>query len=84
MLAVRCEKYKEKPLHGKVTAVKASCVLIDWLIGIYSGMWREWRGGRIFVYSDRINNDDIILRGITFTKSNRVCSATVSSLKELY
>lgn len=70
-----------------MTAVKASCVVIDWLIGSYSGMWREWRGrseGKSIVYSDEICYDDIILGGITFTKSNRLRPATVSSLKELY
>ena len=50
-------------------------------------MWREWRGrseGKSIVYSDEIGYDDIILGGITFTKSNRLRPATVSSLKELY
>lgn len=56
-IAIRRMKYKEKPLIGKVTAIKESSVVIDWLIGSYSGMWKEWRGrseGKSVIYSDKI------------------------------
>ena len=88
-IAVRCKKYNDKPLIGRVTAVNSGkqSVTIDWLIGSYSGMWREWRGrseGKSIVYSDDIPVGDILLRKIDFTKSRRLRPTTVASLKELY
>ena len=43
-IAVCCEKYDDKPLLGKVTGTEETFVMIDWMVGTYSGTWREWRG----------------------------------------
>ena len=70
-----------------MTAVNNQSVTIDWLVGSFSGMWREWRGrsgGKSIIYSDTIPFYDILQQNIEFTKSNRLRPSTVAALKELY
>ena len=86
-IAVVSNKYDDRPLLGRVTGVKQDKVIIDWMVGSYSGTWREWRGrsgGKAVIYSDTIMKQDIVLRNITLTKSHRLKPEQVTCLKELY
>ena len=81
------DKYHDRPLLGRVTAVKQDVVTIDWMVGSYSGVWREWRGrseGKSVIYSDNIKVTDILLPNITFTKCQKLKQDTTMLLKELY
>ena len=87
-MAVRCSKYSERPLIGRVKSVNGNNnITIDWLIGTYSGYWKEWKGrheGKPVVYSEEIPVEDIVLSSISFTKSWKLPPKTVAALKELY
>ena len=80
-------KYDDRPLLGRVTGVMQEEVMIDWMVGSYSGSWREWRGrsrGKAVVFTDTIKKKDILLCNIALTKSCRLKSDQVTCLKELY
>ena len=88
-VAVICHKYRDRPLIGRVASFDhhRKDVLLDWYMGTYSGSWRWWKGkkdGQMFVYTDRIPVEDIVMRHIPFSKSMRLGAATISSLKEAY
>ena len=80
-------KYDDRPLLGRVTGVMQEEVMIDWMVGSYSGSWREWRGrsgGKAVVFTDTIKKKDILLCNIALTKSRRLKPDQVTCLKELY
>ena len=44
-------------LIGKITEINDINATIDWCVGTYSGIWKEWRGrkdGKAVVFSDTI------------------------------
>ena len=87
MIAVRSNKYRERPLLGRITTVKQDTVVFDWLVGSYSGTWKDWRGrenGKSVIYSDELPTSDILMTSITLTKAKKLQPQTVATLKELY
>ena len=85
-VAVKCGKYKERPLIGRISEVDNVNITIDWYIGTYSDTWKEWRGrqdGKPVIFSDSIPVKDILMK-VSFTKSMRLPSSVIRSLKELY
>ncbi len=70
-IAVDCKQYKERPHIGKLERVTPASVTIHWLIGTYSGVWKEWKkqGNNV---SEEVDPENIVLPGITLTKSNRL------------
>ena len=86
MVAVRSDKYSEKPLIGQVTEVNKDDITINWYIGTFSGYWKEWKGrqdGKSVIFSDTIPFKDI-LQSVSFTKTMKLPPKTVAALKELY
>ncbi len=83
MVAVDCKQYKERPQIKKLVRVTPASVTIHWLIGTYSGVWREWKkqGNNI---SKEVDPENIVLPGIALTKSNRLHPSTVAQLKRAY
>lgn len=81
-VAVDCPKYQEQPQLGRVVGIKKGWIIIEWLIGTYSGVWREWKkkGQNI---TDEVNVDNVLC-GITLTKANRLCQSTIAELKDMY
>lgn len=62
-----CGKYTERPLIGRVTEANNGEIVIDWMIGSYSGVWREWKGreGRCSeTYTEKIPYSDIVLKNV--------------------
>lgn len=85
-VAVRCDKYKERPLIGCITQICEKTVDINWMIGSYSGVWKEWKGrseGKCVTFSDTISREDVMIP-VEFTKGMRIPPRKVSNLKELY
>ena len=85
-VAVRCEKYSERPLIGCITNINTEAVTINWMIGSYSGIWKEWKGrseGKYVTFADTIPQEHVMI-SVEFTKGMRLPQKTVSSLKELY
>ena len=85
-IALRSQKYKEKPLIGRITSTGKTNVTIDWYIGTYSGTWKQWKGreqGKTVTFTDIIQRSDI-LQTLTFTKAMRLPTATVTELKTKY
>ena len=83
---MKCQKYKEWPLIGKITAVDGVNITIDWYVGTYTGTWKEWHGrkdGKAVIFSDTIPLKDILMK-VSFTKSMRLPSMIIPALKELY
>ena len=66
MIAVRCSKYQERSLIGCVINLTGREVVFDWMVGSYSGTWKEWRGredGKLVVFSDSVPVEDAICMG---------------------
>ena len=85
-MAVRCMKFKERPLIGCVTSVNSITVVTDWYVGSYSGTWKIWKGrenGKPTIFQEVIKLQDV-LATVEFTKSMRLSPKTVSTLKQLY
>ena len=81
------EVYKDRPLLGRVKSIQALKVTIEWLMGSYSGKWREWKGKvgkELVVYTDEIPVNDIIHRNITLNSSMHLTPSVVKILKEKY
>ncbi len=80
--AVNCDKYSEEPQIGKVTAVQEQSIIIEWLIGTYTGVWRQWKKGENI--SDDIEPKDVVRRNVKLTKANRLSPSMVTELKAAY
>ena len=83
---MKCDKYGERPLIGRITEINEKNVNINWMIGSYSGVWKEWKGrseGRYITFADTIPWEDVMI-SVEFTKGMRLPQKTVSTLKELY
>ena len=86
LVAVRCDKFHERPLIGSICEIFDDAVQIEWYIGTYSGTWKmENRSeGKYVRFQEHISLEDVLMREIRFTKSMRIPLKTASSLKELY
>ena len=87
MIAVRCSKYQERPLIGRVTKLTGREVMFDWMVGTYSGTWKEWRGredGKPVIFSDSVPVEDVVYGPITLHKSKKLPPQTIKELKEVY
>jgi len=86
-VAVFSEKYSERPLLGRVTAVFDEDIQMDWMVSTYSGVWREWTGraeGKRCVFNDRIKKSKILMKSVNFTNAKRLKPDIVRELKQLY
>ena len=86
MIAVNSQKYPDRPLIGRVTEVTSKNVKLEWMIGTYSGTWKEWRGredGEEVVYTDVVPLTDVVYHPITLTTSMRLSSQVVSELRKI-
>ena len=84
--AVKCDKYSERPLNGCITKTCNKSVDIDWMIGSYSGVWKEWKGrseGKVVRFAETIPIEDVMIK-VVFTKGRRIPPKEVLALKELY
>ena len=87
MIAVRCSKYQERLLIGCVIKLTGREVVFDWMVGLYSGTWKEWRGRedrKPVVFSDFVPVEDVMYGPITSYKSNKLPPQTIKELKEIY
>ena len=74
---------------GRVTVVNESngTIEMDWMVGSYSGHWKEWKGreqGKSVIFAESIPFQGIILTPITISKSMKLSTKTITQLKELY
>ena len=89
-VAVKSTKYRERPLIGRICDIDtpdSGRVEMEWMVGTYSGLWKEWRGregGKTVVFTENISKEDIIFKNITFTPGKRLTPATIKALKALY
>ena len=64
-VAVKCKKYKDWPLIGKITTTDNVNTTIDWYVGTYSGTWKKWYGRqdrKAVVFSDNFPVKDILMK----------------------
>ena len=86
-VALNLAKYSDHPLIGRITDVQGRDVTVEWMVGTYSGQWREWKGregGKSVVYSDIVKPTDIVRRGIKFTRSKKLSLTDIKELKAVY
>ena len=86
-VAIKSAKYHERPLIGKVCDTDGGMVEIEQMVGMYSGLWKQWKGregGKTVVFTEKICKEDIIYTNITFTPGKRLTPATIKALKPLY
>ena len=58
-------------------------VTIEWWIGTFRDIWRQWKEKKNVV-KETFHRNAIIKRGITFTKSMRLPGQLAQELKKLY
>ena len=86
-IAVHSDKFVERPLIGRTTKVTTYKVEFEWMIGTYSGQWKEWRGrqdGIPVIFTDSVPLTDVLYHPIEFTKNKKLGPQTVAKLKEAY
>ena len=87
LIAVYTEKFSERPLIGRVTSLDDEMVKFDWMVGTYSGMWKEWRGrkeGKSVVFSDSVPLSDVLYHPIHLTKGKKLQPPVAAKLREAY
>jgi len=60
---------------GKVTAIFENDIQMDWMVGTYSGVWREWKGrieGKPVVFNDKIRKENVLMKHVTLTKGKQL------------
>ena len=86
-VAVKSDKYDERPLLGRVTASYKNNFQMDWMVGSYSGTWREWKSRsdrKTVIFNDFINYTNVIMRSVKITASKRLRTDIVQELTRLY
>ena len=87
LIAVNTPKYRERPQIGRIISISPQEVVLEWLVGTYSGTWREWKGkegGKTVVFTDTVATTNIIHTDIQLTSSKRLSPSVVKVLKTLY
>lgn len=89
LIAVYTAKFTERPLIGRVTSVDDidKVVRFEWMIGTYTGTWKEWRGrkeGKSVIFTDSVPLTDVLYHPIELTKSKKLQPQVVAKLRELY
>ena len=83
-VALRLFKYNDEiPQIGKVVELDEMNVTIEWWIGTFRDIWRQWKEKKNVV-KETFHRNTIIKRGITFTKSMRLPGQLAQELKKLY
>ena len=85
-VAVKCNKYKDRLLIGKVIELKSNAFILEWLQGRYTSQWRPWTGrekGKTVKYTDVIEYKNIVYRNIEFS-GMKLQKCTVTALKAVY
>ena len=59
LVAVMCDKFRDRPLIGSITKIREKDVEIGWYVhvGTYSGLWKKWMGqedGKVIQITDNI------------------------------
>ena len=86
LIAVNTPKYCERPQIGRIISISPQEVVLEWLVGTYSGTWREWKGkegGKTVVFTDTVATTNIIHTDIQLTSSKRLSPSVVKVLKTL-
>ena len=55
--AIKSVKSHEHPLIGKICSTDGGMVEIEWMVGTYSGLWKQWKGkegGKTVVFTEKI------------------------------
>ena len=63
LVAVDLKKYDDRPLLGRVVEVREEEVELEWFVGTYSGMWKEWKGRdgrRVITFKEGPNSPDAL------------------------
>ena len=70
MLGCKSTKYRERPLIGKkcdIDTPDSGRVEMEWMVGTYSGLWKEWKGregGKTVGFTENISKEDIIRESV--------------------
>ena len=62
-MALKLDKYPDRPLIGRIARIQGASIEVDWMVGTYSGQWREWKGrqdGKTIIFSDTVRRENII------------------------
>lgn len=80
LVAVNISKYPDRPFIGRVVEGHKHEVVLEWLVGSYSGTWKEWKGreGDFHRHSVCRRHD------IKLTVGKRLQPSKVKVLKSLY
>lgn len=85
-VAVKCDKYNEKPLISKIVTLRDDDITIEWYMGTFRGSWKPWKGkedGQLVIYTDIIPKSKV-LASVSFTGAMKLTSDCVTELKSMY
>ena len=83
LVAVKSSKYTERPLIGQVTSTTQKYILVYWNLLWHMEAMERQRWWKTVTSTKTIDKTDIIQK-VSFTKSIRLSTATVTELKTKY
>ena len=83
IVAVKCNKYKDRPQIGKVVYVENDRFQIEWMIGTYEDEWEMWWYGKT-IAKKKLLRKNFVAVGLKLNSDNKLPAATIAKLKKLH
>ena len=83
-VALGLDEFKEElPQIAKVLAIDDDSITLEWWVGTYTGTWAPWIVKSV-EQTISVHRNNIVLRNISLSKSNRLSKPIISKLKSIY
>ena len=83
-VALGLDEFKEElPQIAKVLAIDDDSITLEWWVGTYTGTWVPWLVKSV-EQTISVHRNNIVLRNISLSKSNRLYEPIIDKLKSIY
>ena len=83
-VALGLDEFKEElPQIAKVLAIDDDSITLEWSVGTYTGTWVPWLVKSV-EQTISVHRNNIVLRNISLSKSNRLSKLIIDKLKSIY
>lgn len=87
LVAVLSDKYREKPLIGRVDELSGEKLHLTWMYGHWTTNWsicKKREGQRMVEWTEEVDKSTVVLFDFQLTSSGKLRQATVRELKRVY
>ena len=87
LVAVILDKYRERPLIGRVNEVFGDKLLLAWMYGHWTTNWsicKKRQGQRMVEWTEEVEKSAVVLFDFQLTSTRKLRRATISELKRVY